>query len=127
VKSRKMLEPKLPVCSKSSKGRSLKSDYGWAAGIDPYNALCQLPVMFYAVTMIVAGLSMAIWARPIVDWENRRRAARLSDLLNGGEEKFLEERRSLQTYPVTLSPNMLRMLGCAALIVGLASAVGWGY
>lgn len=83
--------------------------------------------MFYPVTMTVVGLSMAIWARPIVDWENRRRAARLSDLLNGGEEKFLEERRSLQTYPATLSPNILRMLGCAALIVGLASAVGWGY
>ena len=31
VKSRKMLEPKLPVCSKSSKGRPLKSDYGWEA------------------------------------------------------------------------------------------------
>jgi hypothetical protein len=34
VKSRKMLEPKLPVCSKSSKGRSLKSDYGWEADIE---------------------------------------------------------------------------------------------
>ena len=103
------------------------ADLLWGADVDLYNALCQLPVMFYAVTMIVVGLSMAIWARPIVDWENRRRATRLSDLLNGGEEKFLEERRSLQTYPVTRSPNMLRMLGCAALIVGLASALGWGY
>lgn len=83
--------------------------------------------MFYAVAMIVVGLYLVIWARPIVDRENRKRAARLSDLLNGGEEKFLEERRSLQAYPVTRSPNMLRMLGCAALIVGLASALGWGH
>lgn len=99
----------------------------WKADIDLSNASCQFPVMFYAVTMIVVGLYMAIWARPIVDREKRRRAARLSDLLNGGEEKFLEERRSLQAYPVTISPNMFRMLGCAALIVGLASALGWGH
>ena len=83
--------------------------------------------MLYAVAMIVVGLYLVIWARPIVDRENRKRAARLSDLLNGGEEKFLEERRSLQAYPVTRSPNMLRMLGCAALIVGLAFALGWGH
>jgi hypothetical protein len=83
--------------------------------------------MFYPVTMTVIGFSLVIWARPIVDWKNRRRAARLSHLMTAGAEKFLEERRSLQTCPVTRSPNSLRMLGSATLIVGLASALGWGH
>jgi len=47
--------------------------------------------------------------------------------MTAGAEKFLEERRSLQTCPVTRSPNSLRMLGSATLIVGLASALGWGH
>lgn len=82
--------------------------------------------MFYAATMIVVGLSLVIWARPIVDWEKRRRAARLGDLQNGDDEKFLEERRSLETYRVTHSPNMARILGIAALLLGVAAAFGGG-
>lgn len=82
--------------------------------------------MFYAATMIVVGLSLAIWARPIVEWESRRRSARLSELQDGKEEKFFEERRSLETYPMTRSPNMLRVLGVAALLLGLTAAFGLG-
>ena len=96
------------------------------ADIDPHCSLVQPAAMFYAALSIVIGLTLVIWSRPISDQMMRKRATRLSDLESGEPETFFEEHRSLKTYRVTTSPQILRLLGTGWIILGVVR-IGGGY
>ena len=84
----------------------------------------QLMAMLKAVLCIIIGLTLLIWAHPIADELKGRRSARLRNLEEGEPEVFFEERRSLETYAALNWPNLLRILGCGWVIIGVIGVIG---
>jgi hypothetical protein len=79
--------------------------------------------MLLIAIFVLSGLALLFWPRTIVRRERQRRAKRLADLRKDNAESFFEERRSLETYPVTTTPGILRMVGAGAILIGIVSAL----
>jgi len=81
--------------------------------------------MLLSATQIIIGLALLIWPHPLIERARRNRAKRLDALKDGAEEAFFEERRSLEaTYPVAISPWLLRMVGFLSVGLGVVHALG---
>ena len=82
--------------------------------------------MFYAAFAITLGMILLTCSRKVVAWTVSRRANRLHELHNGHAEEFFEERRSLEAYSLRFPPFVVRVFGCAWVIVGIVWAVRVG-
>ncbi len=79
---------------------------------------------FLAVDLIQPGLAIAVGAALMWFPRNHRRAAerrhaaRLAELDAGAEERFFEERRSLEAYRPAKSDTTWKLLGAVLFLLG---------
>ena len=57
------------------------------------------------------------------DQLERERSARIAEIASGSPERFFEENRSLEAYPISRwepkSQRIVRILGCVSLVTGV--------
>lgn len=72
--------------------------------------------MIKPILAMLFGALLLLFAKPIAGRMDVKRHRRLAELSAGAEERFFEERRSLEAYSSTA--NRLRLLGVALIVLG---------
>jgi hypothetical protein len=68
---------------------------------------------------MVGGMALVLWPPPRWNSKERLRTRRLAELDSGGDEAYLEERRSLEAYgPGSVGPY--RLWGVLIFVLGAA-------
>lgn len=83
--------------------------------------------MIFVIFWFAVGLVLLVWPHAIINRAQRRRAERLAELQSGANEQFFEERRSLESYPITTSPDILRLVGMFVIMIALARLISNGF
>jgi hypothetical protein len=77
--------------------------------------------MLTDVLFLVLGVAMLLRGDVFARGAARRHEKRLSELRAGREERFFEERRSLEAYPPFAKSGTWRILGALLTVVTLGS------
>ena len=80
-------------------------------------------IMLSDVFFLAVGLLMLARGDLFARRAARKHEARLAELRAGGQERFFEERRSLEAYPPFAKPRTWRILGGLLAAVMVASLV----
>ena len=79
--------------------------------------------MILRILALIIASVMLIRPQLFARRAQRRHAERLAALRSGGEERFFEERRSLETYPPPANPRLWQLLGGLLLVIILADGI----
>ena len=93
------------------------SHCGWETDVAKFATDASLQDMF-ELLLIAAGSLFLIFPQ----WKERRSKTRLSELKEGAEEAYFEERRALETYPPA-ARWQIRLLGSVIIVFAIASLV----
>lgn len=98
----------------------LNCNLGWKAGLTNVGGAMHLSTdQYQALSSILLGLAVIIWAPRIQRGKDEQRRARLSEIEGGASEQYFEERRQLQAYGAK-SAGPFQLLGALLIIIGLA-------
>jgi hypothetical protein len=68
---------------------------------------------------ILAGLGLLWWPQRHMQAAEARRSARIAELDAGSPERFFEERRSLEAYPMPRRLWLWRFVGLSTMLAGV--------